>query len=246
MGIENDLGQYYRTLDLEPGATREDIKRAWRDLTKVWHPDRFQGDPRMEAKAEEKLKEINQAYERLTAGWIGAPGRPKDAAPPRPAAASGQPTPPHARPEKPRPGPSQPSPAPAQAVGSVGPRPTRIALILLCLNAVGFVFLVLPHGPEVTRHLTGAMFEAAVVGLILTWLIRALHQHWLLVVSVLVSCVLGFFLFGTLTSRRSQAARTRGQQKEESKAAVEPDPYGLMDIANAPLPGEPTKPRAPA
>ena len=50
----DDLDRYHRTLELERGASAEDIKRAWRDLTKVWHPDRFQGDPRMEAKAEEK------------------------------------------------------------------------------------------------------------------------------------------------------------------------------------------------
>ena len=30
---------------------------------KVWHPDRFGGDPRLQKKAQEKLKEINEAYE---------------------------------------------------------------------------------------------------------------------------------------------------------------------------------------
>ena len=31
----------------------------------MWHPDRFRGDPKLQAKAEEKLKRINLAYERL-------------------------------------------------------------------------------------------------------------------------------------------------------------------------------------
>jgi curved DNA-binding protein CbpA len=35
-------------------------------LAKVWHPDRFQGDETLRLKAEEKLKEINSAYQLLT------------------------------------------------------------------------------------------------------------------------------------------------------------------------------------
>ncbi len=50
---------------LGPDTTSKDIKQAYRDLVKVWHPDRFPNDPRVRRKAEEKLKEINQAYEIL-------------------------------------------------------------------------------------------------------------------------------------------------------------------------------------
>jgi DnaJ domain len=49
-------------LALRPGATSVEIKEAYRDLVKVWHPDRFGSDPRLRQKAEEKLKEINKAY----------------------------------------------------------------------------------------------------------------------------------------------------------------------------------------
>jgi curved DNA-binding protein CbpA len=52
-------------LDLEPGASAEEIKRAYRELVKVWHPDRFAYDSRLQKKAEEKLKKINGAYEQL-------------------------------------------------------------------------------------------------------------------------------------------------------------------------------------
>jgi hypothetical protein len=49
-------------LALRPGATSVEIKEAYRDLVKVWHPDRFGSDARLRQKAEEKLKQINEAY----------------------------------------------------------------------------------------------------------------------------------------------------------------------------------------
>ena len=55
----------YTVLGLKPGASSGEIKHAYRDLVKVWHPDRFAHDPALRRKAEEKLKEINEAYGRL-------------------------------------------------------------------------------------------------------------------------------------------------------------------------------------
>ncbi len=52
---------------LARNATPAEIKDAHRTLTKVWHPDRFQTDERLRVQAEEKLKEINSAYQLLTA-----------------------------------------------------------------------------------------------------------------------------------------------------------------------------------
>jgi curved DNA-binding protein CbpA len=49
-------------LGLGPGATSVEAKEAYRDLVKVWHPDRFGSDPRLRGKAEEKLKQLNDAY----------------------------------------------------------------------------------------------------------------------------------------------------------------------------------------
>ena len=56
---------YYKILGLEPDASAEEVKQAYRDLAKVWHPDRFAHDTRLQRKAQEKLKEINEAYEIL-------------------------------------------------------------------------------------------------------------------------------------------------------------------------------------
>ena len=63
---------YYRVLGLQNGATKEEIKQAYRDLVKVWHPDRFSADDeRLRRMAEAKLKEINEAH-----GFITAHGAP--------------------------------------------------------------------------------------------------------------------------------------------------------------------------
>jgi hypothetical protein len=78
------LADCYRLLDLQPGASPEAVKRAHRDLTKVWHPDRFVHDVPLREKAEEKLKTINTAYATIrescgsawdeTAGDVDEPG----------------------------------------------------------------------------------------------------------------------------------------------------------------------------
>ena len=63
--MTDDLHDYYRTLEVEPGASWEDVKRSYRELVKVWHPDRFAHDPALERKAQTKLKQINLAFECL-------------------------------------------------------------------------------------------------------------------------------------------------------------------------------------
>ena len=63
------LRECFDTLGLEPGATSQEIKEAVRDLIKVWHPDRFTDNPRLQLKAQEKLKRINEAYELIKEHW---------------------------------------------------------------------------------------------------------------------------------------------------------------------------------
>jgi curved DNA-binding protein len=52
---------YYKTLGVERNAAEKDIKRAYRKLAVQYHPDKNPGD----ARAEERFKEINEAYEVL-------------------------------------------------------------------------------------------------------------------------------------------------------------------------------------
>lgn len=61
-----DILEWYRVLELRPGAPLDEVKQAHLDLIKVWHPDRFEHEhPRLKEKSEEKIKQINVAYTRL-------------------------------------------------------------------------------------------------------------------------------------------------------------------------------------
>lgn len=53
---------YYESLGLQKGASDEEIKKAYRRLAKQYHPDLHPGDKA----AEEKFKEIGEAYEVLS------------------------------------------------------------------------------------------------------------------------------------------------------------------------------------
>src|SRR2546423_5042599 len=62
----DEIEKLYSVLELHPGATTEEVRDAYLDLVKVWHPDRYQKEsPRLRGKAEQKLKAINDAYERI-------------------------------------------------------------------------------------------------------------------------------------------------------------------------------------
>lgn len=50
-------------LECELGCSEDEAKSSYRQLVKVWHPDRFEGDPKLKIKATEKLKAINAAYQ---------------------------------------------------------------------------------------------------------------------------------------------------------------------------------------
>jgi len=69
------LSKAYELLGVKPGVSNAELKSAHRDLAKVWHPDRFLHDPRLQEKAQEKLKEINEAYELLSSGKTPRPAR---------------------------------------------------------------------------------------------------------------------------------------------------------------------------
>jgi molecular chaperone DnaJ len=56
---------YYETLGVDRNASDEDLKKAYRKLARQYHPDLHAGDQQKKT-AEEKFKEVNEAYEVLS------------------------------------------------------------------------------------------------------------------------------------------------------------------------------------
>ena len=50
---------------LDRDFSEQQLKQAYKNLVQVCHPDRFFSNPALRRQAEEKLKQINNAYERL-------------------------------------------------------------------------------------------------------------------------------------------------------------------------------------
>ena len=71
----------YEILGISPTATDEQVKAAYRELAKKYHPDNY-GDNPLSDLAEEKMQEINEAYDAIirmrrqggSAGQQGAAG----------------------------------------------------------------------------------------------------------------------------------------------------------------------------
>lgn len=60
---------YHKILGVDRAASQEQITRAYRRLAAQYHPDKHQGNPLADL-AEEKFKEINEAYQALLAGRL--------------------------------------------------------------------------------------------------------------------------------------------------------------------------------
>ena len=57
----------YEVLGVPRGASETEIKKAYRELCHTYHPDKYMNNPLADL-AQEKMKEINLAYETLTKG----------------------------------------------------------------------------------------------------------------------------------------------------------------------------------
>ncbi|MBR2620727.1 MAG: J domain-containing protein [Firmicutes bacterium] len=54
----------YEVLGISENASEEEIKRAYKEMVKKYHPDKYQDNPLADL-AEEKLQEVNEAYDML-------------------------------------------------------------------------------------------------------------------------------------------------------------------------------------
>ncbi|MEJ2727622.1 MAG: DnaJ domain-containing protein [Deltaproteobacteria bacterium] len=59
------MKKYFEILELDVSASIEEVEQAYKELAEAWRPENYQNLPRFKRKAELKLKEINDAYERI-------------------------------------------------------------------------------------------------------------------------------------------------------------------------------------
>lgn len=52
----------YKVLNISPSATDDEVKHAYRELVRKYHPDNYHDNPLADL-AQEKMKEINEAYD---------------------------------------------------------------------------------------------------------------------------------------------------------------------------------------
>ena len=54
----------YKVLGVSPDASEDEIKKAYKELVKKYHPDQYQDSPLADV-AEEKMAEVNEAYDTI-------------------------------------------------------------------------------------------------------------------------------------------------------------------------------------
>ena len=58
---------FYEILEINAGASQNEIKQAYIRLARKWHPDLFFNKPKLQLQAQEKFKKIIEAYKKLSA-----------------------------------------------------------------------------------------------------------------------------------------------------------------------------------
>jgi DnaJ-domain-containing protein 1 len=59
------LASYYANLELKYGASRDEVRVAWKRLMKTYHPDLHAADPEKRRIANELTAELTNAYQQL-------------------------------------------------------------------------------------------------------------------------------------------------------------------------------------
>ncbi len=61
---KNMIANPYEVLGVSPNASNDEVKKAYRELSRKYHPDSYANNPLAEL-AEEKFKEVQEAYDQI-------------------------------------------------------------------------------------------------------------------------------------------------------------------------------------
>jgi hypothetical protein len=147
---ESQISAYLELLDLPDAFTEAQLKQAYHDLVQVWHPDKHSHNERLRKKADEKMKEINQAYEVLQSRLIDGMFR-FERSTGRPASQTSGTGPPGGHPPPPpthtEPAESAPADSPHTATASYEPKGLRgNAFWFLLIGLMLLIVIVAPRG----------------------------------------------------------------------------------------------------
>lgn len=54
--------KHFAILGVTKFSTNDEIKKAYKELMKIWHPDKFENNSKIQNEAQEKSKKINDAF----------------------------------------------------------------------------------------------------------------------------------------------------------------------------------------
>ncbi len=63
--VPEELRGDYGNLECPPGASMDEVRKAYKRLIRQYHPDRFANDPKKLAYATEITQKLNQSYQRI-------------------------------------------------------------------------------------------------------------------------------------------------------------------------------------
>jgi hypothetical protein len=146
----SQISAYLELFDLPDAFTEAQLKQAYHDLVQVWHPDKHSGNERLRKKADEKMKEINLAYQVLQSRLANGSfrfDRPKA----QPAAPPPRPAPPHPA--------GAPEDPPASATAR--PEPTWLSGNAFWPIVIGVMLLIVIAGLRGQRPATPDLSQPA-------------------------------------------------------------------------------------
>jgi len=68
-----ELARAYAVLGMSPGSSAWQVQREYRRQARQWHPDRWSGDPALQAVAAERMRDLNDAIREIRAAALERP-----------------------------------------------------------------------------------------------------------------------------------------------------------------------------